>query len=276
MADDIATALRCIVATSAISHGVDVEAFNAMGFAGMPSDIAEYIQASSRVGRTHVGFSLLIPTPQTRRDRFVVEVHESFHRLLERMIAPPAVERWADRAIERTIPSLIQTWLAGVYFQQSFVKAPLDRKAEISLPETVDRVDRIFATSGMFDRCVAFVTEAIGIETLATRGGPINPQYYRDLVRREVERIVNTIRSGDYSGARLADFWRNRTTNLKHPMTSLRDVDEPGRIIGSRRTMDNKDAEPDQVSAAMALIRNRGAGRKRRAATSETDLEITA
>src|ERR1700730_5006992 len=89
MHDDIGGILRGIVATSAISHGVDVEAFNVMAFAGMPSDIAEYIQASSRVGRTHVGFSLLIPTPQTRRDRFVVEVHESFHRLLERMIAPP-------------------------------------------------------------------------------------------------------------------------------------------------------------------------------------------
>ena len=56
-ADDIAETLRCIVATSAISHGVDVEAFNAMSFAGMPADIAEYIQASSRVGRSHVGFS---------------------------------------------------------------------------------------------------------------------------------------------------------------------------------------------------------------------------
>src|SRR5277367_5690217 len=109
----------------------------------MPSDIAEYIQASSRVGRTHVGFSLLVPTPQTRRDRFVVEVHESFHRLLERMIAPPAVERWADRAIERTIPSLVQTWLAGVYFQQEFARAALDRKGDIGLPETVERVDRI-------------------------------------------------------------------------------------------------------------------------------------
>ena len=275
MADDIASALRCIVATSAISHGVDVESFNAMGFAGMPSDIAEYIQASSRVGRTHVGFSLLIPTPQTRRDRFVVEVHESFHRLLERMIAPPAVERWADRAIERTIPSLMQTWLAGVYYQRSFVNAALDRKAEIGLPETVERVDRIFATSGTFDLCVTFVSEAIAIETMATRGGPINPQYYRDLVRREIERIVNTIRSGDYNG-RLSEFWRNRMTNLKHPMTSLRDVDEPGRIVGSRRTIDNKEADPDQVAAAMALIRNRGAGRKRRATTSETDLEITA
>jgi hypothetical protein len=60
--------LRSIVATSAISHGVDVDRFNSMFFAGLPSDIAEYIQASSRVGRTHVGFVLLVPTPQSRRD----------------------------------------------------------------------------------------------------------------------------------------------------------------------------------------------------------------
>ena len=61
--------IRSIVATSAISHGVDVDRFNSMFFAGLPSDIAEYIQASSRVGRTHVGFVMLIPTPQSRRDR---------------------------------------------------------------------------------------------------------------------------------------------------------------------------------------------------------------
>ncbi|MEJ8563322.1 helicase C-terminal domain-containing protein [Yoonia sp. GPGPB17] len=80
--------LRNIVATSAISHGVDVDRFNSMVFAGIPSNIAEYIQASSRVGRAHVGFSLLVPTPQSRRDRYVVEVHRPFHRFLERMISP--------------------------------------------------------------------------------------------------------------------------------------------------------------------------------------------
>jgi hypothetical protein len=59
--------LRSVIATSAISHGVDVEELNSMFFAGMPSDIAEYIQASSRVGRTHVGFVILVPTPQRSR-----------------------------------------------------------------------------------------------------------------------------------------------------------------------------------------------------------------
>src|SRR5260370_22700979 len=90
--------LRNIVATSAISHGVDVDKFNAMFFAGMPTDIAEFIQASSRVGRSHVGFCLLIPTPHARRDRYIVETHDIFHRFLERMIAPPAITRWPAAA----------------------------------------------------------------------------------------------------------------------------------------------------------------------------------
>lgn len=72
----LVSSLRNIVATSAISHGVDVDKFNGMFFAGMPNDIAEFIQASSRVGRTHVGFSLLIPTPHSRRDRYIVETHD--------------------------------------------------------------------------------------------------------------------------------------------------------------------------------------------------------
>ena len=144
MCDDVADVLRGIVATSAISHGVDVETFNAMAFAGMPSDIAEYIQASSRVGRSHVGFSLLVPTPQARRDRFVVGIHEAFHRLLERMIAPPAVERWVDRALERTISSLVQTWLAGIQYQRSFVAAPEGTKSNVRFPSTVESVDAVF------------------------------------------------------------------------------------------------------------------------------------
>ena len=119
--------LRNIVATSAISHGVDVDKFNAMFFAGLPSDIAEYIQASSRVGRTHVGFSLLVPTPHSRRDRYVIETHDQFHRFLERMIPPPAVQRWAERAIRRAMPSILQAFLCGVVEQELFALPPLTR-----------------------------------------------------------------------------------------------------------------------------------------------------
>jgi len=271
MTDDISGALRGIVATSAISHGVDVESFNAMAFAGMPSDIAEYIQASSRVGRAHVGFSLLVPTPQTRRDRFVVEVHESFHRLLERMICPPAVERWADRAIERTLPSLVQTWLAGVRHNERFVAAPTDQKGNVSLPSTVEAATRLLRERNGFDDCVAFVTTAVGVG--ATTGAPNNPEYYSDLVRNAVQMIQATLNGGDFTG-RLQDFWSNRNTGLARPMTSLRDVDAQGIIQASDRSQRNQHLTWEEVGDAMAMIRNRGVAHGRRAANSELDLGI--
>src|SRR3546814_15667127 len=100
-----------------------------MFFAGLPADIAEYIQASSRIGRTHVGFSILVPTPHSRRDRYVVETHDQFHRFLERMIPAPAAQRWAARALRRTIPSIPQPYPYGVVDKDSTNRAPEDAKS---------------------------------------------------------------------------------------------------------------------------------------------------
>jgi hypothetical protein len=276
MSEDVSDALRGIVATSAISHGVDVDTFNAMAFAGMPSDIAEYIQASSRVGRSHVGFSLLVPTPQARRDRFVVGVHEAFHRLLERMIAPPAVERWADRAIERTIPSLVQTWLVGVHYQREFAAAQESTKSRVRFPGTVEAVDAVFKGvygPDNFAACVSFVQRAIGIGAMT--GGPVNSgDYYSNLVQRGVERVRGEIGSGNFTGS-LADFWKNDQNPLRRnrPMLSLRDVDEAGTIHCSGWTLKNRRMSEGELAAAMSFLRNRGVSRGRRTAQSEVDQE---
>lgn len=277
MRENIAEALRGIVATSAISHGVDVDVFNAMAFAGMPSDIAEYIQASSRVGRTHVGFSVLVPTPQARRDRFVVGVHEAFHRLLERMIASPAVERWADRALDRTIPSLMQTWLAGVYYQREFLAAAEGAKSSARFPSTVEAVENIFKSKNgaqNFEECVAFVLAAIGVDAHA--GGPGNSAaYYRELVRRCVDDVRAEICSRNFTGT-LADFWSNDQNPLRtrRPMTSLRDVDEAGSVCGSGKTLQKRPLQSDDLAAAMSFLRNRGISRYRQTAQSETDPDV--
>ena len=267
MVDDISAALRVIVATSAISHGVDVEAFNAMAFAGMPSDIAEYIQASSRVGRTHVGFSLLIPTPQNRRDRFVVEVHESFHRLLERMISPPAIERWADRAIARTIPSLVQTWLSGVLFQERFVAAPSSAKQSIPVPTTVEHLSKALSDPALLADCLRFIREAVGVE--GHEGAATNPEYYSDRIAEEVRKIELEASSGNFTGT-LQDMWKNRLSGLQRPMSSLRDVDAAGTIRSSRYSEQNRPVSGDELAAAMTFVRNRGL---RRSAASELDRE---
>ena len=261
---DIAETLRCIVATSAISHGVDVEKFNSMFFAGMPSDIAEYIQASSRVGRTHVGFSMLIPTPQNRRDRFIVEVHESFHRLLERMIAPPAIERWADKALERVIPSLFQTYFAGVLYQQDWVQ-----KGNARFPKTARALNEELSSQRaeqVVKACHDFVARALGVEKLEDEN---QLNYAKNLVTKQVNAIQGVLKSGDYT-AELSKFWADQRNHLHRPMTSLRDVDEVGKITAALHTTKST-TTLDKFGAAMAFIRKRRAGSS--SAASEVDTE---
>lgn len=193
--EDIQDALRMIVATLAVSHGVDVENFNAMFFAGMPTAIDEFIQASSRVGRTHVGFSMLIPTPQNRRDRFIFEVHETFHRFLERMIAPPAIERWADRAVVRVIPSLIQNWLIGKICQEQFVADADPEKKRTRIFSKVSFVRSLvnrMKTAAFVDEAEKYIAGCVGIDA-EVGGADAQRQIVSAMVRDRLQEFVRLL-----------------------------------------------------------------------------------
>ncbi len=233
---DVADTVRNIVATSAISHGVDVDRFNSMFFAGLPSDIAEYIQASSRVGRTHVGFVMLLPTPQSRRDRYVVETHDIFHRFLERMIAPPAVERWAENALKRTMASYVQAW-AMLREARDFVAKDDARKFEVP---HMDQVSRLAALEkrdhlGFTKELVSFMLRASGFAGKGSShlGSPHYDEFYRGLIDNQVERFARHI-SSLATIPSLRDYWTDVPV-FKPPMTSLRDVDEAGYIVAAMR-----------------------------------------
>jgi hypothetical protein len=250
--------LRNVVATSAISHGVDVDRFNSMFFAGLPSDIAEYIQASSRVGRFHVGFVLLVPIPQSRRDRYVVETHDIYHRFLERMIATPASERWAENAEHRVAASFIQAWLA-LEEAEVFTARPLDSKKcePMDLVSIVEqRVQRDRVEIG--ERLATFAFRAAGLAGRGPSGigRPSDPEHYRDLMLQDAHRFVDDILSAG-TGARLSDFWKEKTlSHLAPPMMSLRDVDEGALIKGSRWSdVRKKPIDGEALYYAMKIIR---------------------
>jgi len=254
--------LRNIVATSAISHGVDVDKFNAMFFAGLPSDIAEYIQASSRVGRTHVGFSLLVPTPHSRRDRYVIETHDQFHRFLERMIPPPAVQRWAERAIRRAMPSIIQAYLCGVIEQEIFASAGTEKRmartfsTASSIKTWADR--HVGGNPGAIRAATEFALEAIGIEGRGQRrtGATTHAEYYRKFVEDRVREILG-IFTQRTDGSKLSNFWESKQTrDMRKPMMSLRDVDAGGVIMGATRDpWRGKNVHLETTRQVMRIIR---------------------
>lgn len=248
--------LRSVIATSAISHGVDVEEFNAMFFAGIPSDIAEYIQASSRVGRTHVGFSLLVPVPQRHRDRFVLEIHDVFHRFLERMILPAAVDRWAEKALVRVMPSLFQEYVCGINAIERLCAADDDKKRNSPTFAMAPDVRDFLAVPANMKITETFMEKALG---LSFSPSPEGKAYYRSLLKGQlthyrqdldVDRLVNS--------TRLVQFFAARNSLLR-PMTSLRDVDQPGLIYESGTDASNKRVADGATARVMTFIR-RGSG----------------
>ena len=252
--------LRSIVATSAISHGVDVDEFNTMFFAGMPSNISEYIQSSSRVGRTHVGCSFLIPTPQRRRDRYILETHDQYHRFLERMIRPAAVNRWAENALKRALPSLFQAYLIGVEETLRLLAKDDNQKSRV---RNLERTNEILAmineqgTVGFKDALSSFIFDAIGLNH--EKFSPPAKEQFKNIVSNELsekylDNFANLV-DGGVEG--LQTYFKEIDERYPRqkllPMTSLRDVDPVGNI-NYRKVLKNYPNQ-EHVRELMNIIR---------------------
>ncbi|ABM39976.1 DEAD/DEAH box helicase [Polaromonas naphthalenivorans] len=256
---ELGDVLRSVIATSSISHGVDVDEFNAMFFAGMPSDIAEYIQASSRVGRTHVGFIVLIPTPQRRRDRYIVEVFDSFHRFLERMVQPAAIDRWAGKAIERVLPSFIQTYLTGVRYMSDITWAEPEDKENVAsldwIPSIIRELKQEASKKKLVDGLCRFIERAIGLNN--GDFAPGGKEHYSALVRDKVYDLLNGWASNDLQAEQsLFEYFREQTSVMNRPMTSLRDVDEMANIHFGGKDLNGRRLETELARKVMIFIRH--------------------
>lgn len=257
--------LRSVIATSAISHGVDVEEFNSMFFAGMPSDIAEYIQASSRVGRMHVGFVVLVPTPQRRRDRYVISVFDIFHRFLERMVQTAAIDRWAEKAVERVFPSLFLAYLTGVVPSRKLIDLPESSKAAVSDYTFIPSITKEFHSRG-----AAFITEINDFIELAIglKDGycPEGADHYRKMIDKNTRWYLSTwASSAMYGNGPLRAYFDGQIDQMRKPMTSLRDVDQGGIIHMSSRDAIGRRQKSGEVLDVMDLIRH---------GVAETDDEV--
>jgi hypothetical protein len=96
-----------MVGTSVVSHGVDLDRLNFEILAGMPPTYAHYIQATARAGRSHVGLVIDIFDRNNRRETSMFQSFLTTHAALERMVEPVPVNRFASRAVERTLPGIV-------------------------------------------------------------------------------------------------------------------------------------------------------------------------
>lgn len=90
-----------VLASNMISVGVDIDRLGLMVVAGQPKATAEYIQASSRVGRRYPGLVLTCFNVSKPRDRSHYERFAAYHASFYRFVEATSLTPFSTRAIER-------------------------------------------------------------------------------------------------------------------------------------------------------------------------------
>lgn len=97
------SALDVVLATNMISVGVDIDRLGLMVVMGQPQGTAEYIQATSRVGRKHPGLAVVLLNASRSRDRSHYEGFVGYHGALYRQVESSSVTPYSPRARDRAL-----------------------------------------------------------------------------------------------------------------------------------------------------------------------------
>lgn len=208
--------LDFVASTNMLSVGVDVPRLGLMLMNGQPKATAEYIQATSRVGRKdHPGLVFSLFRSTRPRDRSHYENFLPYHSALYRFVEPTSVTPWSPPSRDRSLHAALI-----ILVRHHLGLAADDKAGEIvrNLPAVDDYIEQIVS-----------VTEAVEHrETSRTRA---ELQHFRD---DWIERATRATR---------ANKRLYYTPNGKGQINLMQDFDSKVNAWQTLRSMRNVDRE---------------------------------
>jgi hypothetical protein len=200
-----------------------------MVFMGMPTNTAEYIQASSRVGRKYPGFVFIIFNPTRERDQSYFKFFKKFHEYKDLLIEAVPINRWAKFSIKRTLPGTFTGAILNYYDKETFPL--LERSINMS------KIFEDAIKKGLINKeeIKDFLIKSYKIDE-----EPLGFDF-KDTVNEKIDNYI-------YEITQSLDNRFIATAISEHPMTSLRDVDDPIEInLSSEGMAVLKNIKPDRT-----------------------------
>ncbi|MFC3147249.1 helicase-related protein [Piscinibacterium candidicorallinum] len=134
-----------VLASNMISVGVDVPRLGLMVVNGQPKSTAEYIQASSRVGRLMPGLVFTLYNVGRPRDLSHFEHFRTYHSALYRSVEATSVTPWAprarDKALHAVVASLVRHLIPGLAGEEDAIRFdPAEPRVAEIIQAVIDRV----------------------------------------------------------------------------------------------------------------------------------------
>lgn len=144
-----AKAIDVVLATNMLSVGVDVDRIGLMVVNGQPKNTAEYIQATSRVGRSYPGIVYTVLTWSRPRDLSHYETFEHYHSSFYRHVEAQSVTPFSPRAMDRGLTGTMVSIARAKYDELSpnlgagEVKSTMDPRIVSTKEKIVDRAEKV-------------------------------------------------------------------------------------------------------------------------------------
>ncbi|MQW11602.1 helicase [Sinorhizobium meliloti] len=138
-------AIDVVLATNMLSVGVDVNRLGLMVVNGQPKGTAEYIQATSRVGRSSPGLVCTVLTWARPRDLSHYETFEHYHATFYKHVEAQSVTPFSPRAMDR---GLTGTLLSVMRLDN----APFNPNPGAGALDKPDRTEAVAARDLLVDR----------------------------------------------------------------------------------------------------------------------------
>jgi hypothetical protein len=208
--------LDVVLATNMMSVGVDIDRLGLMAVMGQPQTRAEYIQATSRVGRRHPGLVAVMLNSARSRDRSHYENFPGFHTALYRDVESTSVTPFSNRARDRGLHAVI------IALTRLLIPAARDNEAAARIEDFVADIDRIVRPR-VLER-----VESVDPDELESTERYFDDvvQWWRDKAAANAK-LVYEAPSWSRQGALLASFDTTSPVDVAGLPTlwSLRDVD---------------------------------------------------